>query len=105
MEKTIKTPEQLAQEHTAANLLNFLIAKTYSRHVDLSEEDFLAEIGFKGSGKTEPEAVRIATLNAMIEITRQIFAIRKSLELAHGIILNDVAPETKKETENGTGRN
>lgn len=105
MEKKIKTAEQLAQEHTAANLLNFIIAKTYSRHANLSEKDFLAEIGFGGSDKTEDEAIRIAKANTIIEITRQIFAIRKNLETAHGIILTQVAEKTKKEQLNGAERN
>ena len=52
-----KRAQQLAEERTADNLMNFIIAKTFSRHAKMTEEEFLKDIGFEGSGKTEDEAV------------------------------------------------
>ena len=56
-EKRQKAAEKKAEEHFGERLLNMIIAKTYSRHAKLSEDEFLKAIGFENSGKTEDEAV------------------------------------------------
>lgn len=80
MEENKKTPEQMAQEHTADNLLSYIIAKTFSRDSKLTEEEFLKEIGFEGSGKTEDQAIRIAIFNVLTESMKQFLMAKKSLE-------------------------
>lgn len=80
MEEKKKTPEQMAKEHTADNLLNYIIAKTFSRDSKLTEEEFLKEIGFEGSGKTEDQAIRIAIFNVLTESMKQFLMAKKSLE-------------------------
>ena len=40
-----KTPEQLFKEKSADNLLSYIIAKTFSRHSLMTEEEFLMFLG------------------------------------------------------------
>lgn len=79
-ETTQKTVEQKAMEMTANTLLNFIIAKTYARHANLTEEEYLKEIGFEGSGKTENEAFRVALMNLLIETSNKIIDTRKKIQ-------------------------
>ena len=79
-ETTQKTVEQKAMERTANTLLNFIIAKTYARHANLTEEEYLKEIGFEGSGKTENEAFRVALMNLLIETSNKIIDTRKKIQ-------------------------
>ena len=79
-ETTQKTVEQKAMERTANTLLNFIIAKTYARHANLTEEEYLTEIGFGGSGKTENEAFRVALMNLLIETSNKIIDTRKKIQ-------------------------
>ena len=58
-----KRAQQLAEERTADNLMNFIIAKTFSRHAKMTEEEFLKDIGFEGSGK--PKTRRCELLSSM----------------------------------------
>lgn len=100
-EKEKKSAEQMAEEKTANNLMNFLIAKTYSRHSQMSEEEFLKEIGFDGSGKTEDEAIRISIFNVLVESTNQLLAAKTSLKSAFGLmklyLMNEGIAENKNE--------
>lgn len=81
MEETTQKPvEQKAMERTANTLLNFIIAKTYARHANLTEEEYLKEIGFEGSGKTENEAFRVALMNLLIETSNKIIDTRKKIQ-------------------------
>jgi hypothetical protein len=101
-EKKTKTAEERFADREANNLMNFIIAKTFSRHSLLSEEEYLKEIGFEGSGKTEEEAVRIATFNVITETMNEFLRAKQSLRMATGLMkvyLNDesLAEEDKKE--------
>ena len=81
-----KRAQQLAEERTADNLMNFIIAKTFSRHAKMTEEEFLKDIGFEGSGKTEDEAVRIAFLNVLTETTKQLIQAKQSFGNASALM-------------------
>ena len=81
-----KRAQQLAEQRTAANLMNFIIAKTFSRHAKMTEEEFLKDIGFEGSGKTEDEAVRIAFLNVLTETTKQLIQAKQSFRNASALM-------------------
>ena len=81
-----KTSEEHARDHDADNLLSFIIAKTYARHSEMSEEEFLKDIGFADSGKTEDEAIRIGIFNVLVETTKQLFEAKNSLQIAHGLL-------------------
>ena len=81
-----KRAQQLAEERTADNLMNFIIAKTFSRHANMTEEEFLKDIGFEGSGKTEDEAVRIAFLNVLTETTKQLIQAKQSFRNASALM-------------------
>ena len=61
-------------------ILEYIIGKTFARHSQLSEEDYLKEIGFDGSGKTENEAFYIATLNILTELTKQMLVMKQTIE-------------------------
>lgn len=77
-----KYAEKCAEERKAYNILNAIIAKTYARHAEMNEEEFLKEIGFADSGKTENEAIRIAVFNLLIELTNQLIQTKNSLRYA-----------------------
>lgn len=81
-EEKVKYAEKCAEERKANSILNAIIAKTYARHAEMSEDEFLKEIGFEGSGKTEDEAVRIAMFNLLIELTNQLIQTKNSLRYA-----------------------
>ena len=95
-----KTAEQLAAEHTGDNLMNMIIAKTFSRHSKMTEEEFLKDIGFAGSGKTEEQAVRIAVMNVLVETTKQLLMARPSFQTACSVIKDCIGD---KEDENVKG--
>lgn len=78
-----KKPEQLYKERTADNLMNYMITKTFSRHSKMTEEEFLKEIGFEGSGKTEDEAIRIAIFNVLTESMKQFIMAKQSLDISY----------------------
>ena len=99
MEEKKKTAEQMAQEKTADNLMNCIIAKTFSRHSKLSEEEFLKEIGFENSGKTEDEAVRIAFLNVLVEATKVLLQTKESCCQAKALLEMCLKDENAQLTE------
>jgi hypothetical protein len=103
-EKKTKTAEERFADREANNLMNFIIAKTFSRHSLLSEEEYLKEIGFEGSGKTEEEAVRIATFNVITETMNEFLRAKQSLRMATGLMrlyLTGESIEEDKKEEKG----
>jgi hypothetical protein len=81
-----KTAEERAKNHEADNLLNYIIGTTFARHSKLSEEEFLKEIGFENSGKTEDEAIRIAMFNVLVATTNELIKAKQSIKMAHSLI-------------------
>ena len=75
-----KTVEEKVMERQANTLLNFIIAKTYARQANMTEEEFLKSIGFEGSGKTEDEAFRIALMNVLIALSNKIIDTRQKIQ-------------------------
>lgn len=96
-ENTKKTVEQRVADKTANNLLNFIIAKTYARHANMSEEEFLKDIGFEGSGKTEEEAVRVALANILIELSNKIIDTRQKIQNITACFKMNLIDEENKE--------
>lgn len=87
MAKKEKKDENYAERMDQANkLLNMIVAKTYARHATLTEEEFLKEIGFEGSGKTEDEAIRIAIFNLLVETTKELFKAKEAFTYASAIL-------------------
>lgn len=84
MEK--KTVEQMAQEHTADNLMNYLISTTYARHSKLSEKDFLKEIGYDKTGKTEEQAIRYAKYNVLVQTTSELLSLKRMINGINDIL-------------------
>lgn len=83
---TKKTAEERANDHEADNLVNYIIASTFARHSKLSEEEFLKEIGFEETGKTEAEAVRISLFNVLTATTNELLKARQSIKMAHSLM-------------------
>ena len=81
-----KTAEERAENHEADNLLNYIIGSTFSRHSKLSEEEFLKEIGFENSGKTEEEAIRIAMFNVLVATTNELIKAKQSIKMASSLM-------------------
>lgn len=85
-EKTEKTAEDRAKAHEADNLVNYIIAATFARHSKLTEQEFLKEIGFEKTGKTEAEAVRIAIFNVLTATTNELLQAKQSIKMAHALM-------------------
>lgn len=100
MEETTQKPvEQKEMGKTANTLLNFIIAKTYARHANLTEEEYLKEIGFEGSGKTENEAFRVALMNLLIETSNKIIDTRKKIQNITGCFKMNLIDKDEKTGE------
>jgi len=82
-EQKVKTAEQKAQEKTIQKMLAFISAKTYSRHANLSEAEFVKEIGYEG--EKEDVAVNKSIANLTSDYTVTIMKIKSNLEMAIGI--------------------
>ena len=85
MEKKSKA-EEMFENKQASKLMNYMILKTYSRHAKLTEEEFLKEIGFEGSGRSEDEAINVAMANVLLEITKKIFEIKDGIRFADAML-------------------
>lgn len=99
-EKEKKTENVEERVDKANKILNMIVAKTYARHSKLTEEEFLKEIGFENSGKTEDEAVRIAIYNLLIETTRELFKAKEAFSYASAILSLYLKGENITENEN-----
>lgn len=95
-----KTAEERAENHEADNLLNYIIGSTFSRHSKLSEEEFLKEIGFENSGKTEEEAIRIAMFNVLVATTNELIKAKQSIKMASSLMKTCLIDEKIVENEN-----
>lgn len=97
-QKKIEDAEQKLANQEGSKIMRSIIAKTYSRHALLSEEEFLKKIGFEGSGKSEEEAIRIATFNVLVEATMELFRAQNSLKFTKNtldLFLNGQKSEEK----------
>ena len=98
-EKTKKTAEDRANDHEADNLLNYIIGSTFARHSQMSEEEFLKEIGFEDSGKTEDEAIRIDMFNMLVATTNELLKAKNSIKMAHSLMKTCLIDEKITEDE------
>ena len=102
MAKKEKKEQKLEEKmNTASKILNMIIAKTYSRHSKLTEEEFLKEIGFENAGKTEDEAIRIAIFNLLVETTRELFRAKDAFNYASAILSLYLKGESITEEKKG----
>ena len=62
------------------DLLDKICTATFTRHANLSEKEFLKEIGFEGTDKSEDEAIRIAKMNVYIETTNQLIKATNTIK-------------------------
>lgn len=99
-----KTPQQRSAE-SHINLMNLIVAETFSRHSNLSEKEYLKKIGFDKSGKTESEAVKIATFNVMVEIAKTILDLEGKFNMANNLFRNIMLEEGMVEEEKGEEKN
>lgn len=74
------------QKISANSLLDQIIAKTYTRHAKLSEQEFLEKLGLNKTDKTEKEVMDIAMFNCLITLTKQILDIKTDAEIIRKII-------------------
>lgn len=81
-----KTTEQKVQEHTADRLMEYLIGKTYARHSLLDEKEFLKSIGFGDANLPEEKAVRMAGYNVLVALTKEVFAMRDTVQRTNALL-------------------
>lgn len=86
MEEKKKTAEERAMAHEGQAIMDMIIGKTFARHSNLTEEEFLKEIGFDESGKTEEEAVRIAILNLLVATTGELLRAKDAFKMASSLM-------------------
>ena len=100
-EKKKQTAEEMAEEQRANSIMNLIIAKTFARHSKMSEEEYLKEIGFEGSGKTEDEAIRISFLNLLVETTNQLLRAKETFKISSALLKTYLIDEniTEKSVE------
>ena len=94
-----KKVEQMVNDRTGENLFKFIIAKTFARHASMTEEEFLKDIGYENSGKTEKEATTIAIANLIIETMYELIRAKDSFKLSKNtlkIILDEKSKENKE---------
>lgn len=101
MESKKKTVEEKVAEKQMDNLLKFIIAKTFSRHAKMTEEEFLKSIGFAGSGKTETEAICIGAFNVLCESTKTLLEIIDTMKRTTEVMKVCIPPEKEKELKDG----
>lgn len=97
--KAKKTAEERAENHEAENLMNYIIASTYARHSKLSEKEFLKDIGFEETGKTEDEAIRIAIFNVLTQTMNELLKAKNSIKMAHELMKTCLVDEKIVEEE------
>lgn len=97
MEKKKKTTEEYVKEKTADNLLNYIVSSTFARHANLSEEEFLKEIGFENSGKSEDEAIRIAIMNVLTATTKELIQTRQDIKQTNALLKAILEKDDEKE--------
>lgn len=97
MKKEKKTTEEYVNEKTADNLLNYIVSSTFARHANLSEEEFLKEIGFENSGKSEDEAIRIAIMNVLTATTKELIQTRQDIRQTNALLKAILEKDDKKE--------
>lgn len=103
MDKKEKTAEDKYLDKQANNLLNFIVAKTYARHSKLTESEFIKEIGFDGSGKTEAEAIRMSIMNILIESMNEMLKMKDTIKMTNALLktylIDEKITEDTKEGE------
>lgn len=92
-----KTTEEYVKEKTADNLLNYIISSTFARHANMSEEEFLKEIGFANSGKSEDEAIRIAIMNVLTATTKELIQTRQDIRTTNALLKSILEEKGDKE--------
>lgn len=85
-EEKKKTVEEKVAEKQFDNLLTFIVGKTFARHAKMGEEEYLKEIGFDGSGKSEDEAVRIGIYNVLVASMTELIKAKKSFKNANELL-------------------
>ena len=93
--------EKKEPEKKGERMLELIVGKTYARHLGLSEEDYLKEIGFKDSGKSEDDAVRIAMFNVATEMAKEMVRAKGTLNMIVGIMKTFLTEKEKGELNDG----
>ena len=83
----VKTAVQKANESTFQHLLVFMSGKTFARHANLSEEEFLKEIGFDPATTKEDDAVRLSIANLVSNISSVALQIKDALKMTRQIAI------------------
>ena len=95
-----KTPEQVkAEKHQS--VMDSIIAQTFARHSKLDEKEYLEKIGFKDVEISEDKAVRSATFNVLVALTKEILSVENKINMANGILRTYLLDEgiAEQETE------
>lgn len=78
--------EKKTEKASADALMEYLIASTYSRHSNLSEEEFLKEIGYQDSGFSEDKAIKASLFNLMVETTKELIRAKGEVVMLNGTL-------------------
>lgn len=100
-EKAKKSAEERAKAHEGNQIMNMIIGKTYARHHGLDTKEYLERIGFKDTGKTEEEAIRIGKLNLMVAMTNELLRARQAFKMVSALLKTYLVDEDITKEEKG----
>lgn len=92
-----QSAEQKMEDRFGNRLMDYIVAKTYSRHAKLDSKEYIKAIGFEGKTEDEGVAVRQSILNLVVAMTKQIFMMKTSANIIKSSL--DILTD-KKEGEN-----
>ena len=67
---TVEQPDDI--KHEGQDLIDKIVALTFARHADLTDEEFLKAIGMSEKDGTVDEKVRTAKYNLIVAITKEL---------------------------------
>ncbi len=71
-EKTTAVEQPDEVKHEGQDLIDKIVALTFARHADLTDEEFLKAIGMDKKDGTVDEKVRSAKYNLIVAITKEL---------------------------------
>ena len=70
---TVEQPDDI--KHEGQDLIDKIVALTFARHADLTDEEFLKAIGMSEKDGTVDEKVRSAKYNLIVAITKELLKL------------------------------
>lgn len=63
------------------NILNAIISTTFTRHNDLTEQEFKERLKAEKSKLNEEQLIRVGMFNIVVELTKEVFRLQQKTNL------------------------